>query len=58
MEMQILSARAVRGLDEDVEPLFNLGLSSQYENIKLSRIGVTLLPKWMLGELDVLKVEV
>ena len=49
----IPSITDIKTFDELVSPLFALILENQKENIRLSSIRETLLPKLMSGELDV-----
>lgn len=58
MEVMIPSLSVMADFDEIVEPMFNAILSNQIENIRLSDLRDSLLPKLMSGELDVSDLEI
>lgn len=58
MEVAVPSMKAMKEFDGIVKPLFETILSNQYENIKLVELRDSLLPKLMLGELDVSDVNI
>ena len=58
IQVAIPSLDSMAAFDEIVAPLFNLILENQLENIRLTSLRDTLLPKLMSGELDVSAIEV
>ncbi len=58
IQIMIPSKRVLQNFDSLCNPLFDRILSNQKENIKLSELHDTLLPKLMSGELDVSNIEI
>ena len=58
MEVMIPSLSVMADFDEIAEPIFKEILSNQIENIKLSNLRDSLLPKLMSGELDVSDLDI
>ena len=58
MEVMIPSLSVMADFDEIVEPMFKEILSNQIENIKLSNLRDSLLPKLMSGELAVSDLDI
>ncbi len=58
IEVMIPSVSAMAAFDEIVEPMFKEILSNQIENIRLSNLRDTLLPRLISGELDVSDLDI
>lgn len=57
IQVMLPSVADMKAFDEIVSPLFALMLKNQRENLHLSSVRETLLPKLMSGELDVSNID-